>query len=109
MAKKVKIIVADEDDFKDNEYYSADDINSIRSAFITAGVLGSESPAMKVSPTDSGVSVSAGTATITCASADGFSKQTVKVTVTQPPTGIKFNSKKEAIQILKYIKFSMCM
>ena len=49
-------------DFKDNEYYSADDINSIRSAFITAGVLGSESPAMKVSPTDSGVSVSAGTA-----------------------------------------------
>ncbi len=43
--------------------------------------------------------VSAGTATITCTSADGFAKETVKVTVTQPPTGIKFNAKKVTVQI----------
>lgn len=43
--------------------------------------------------------VSAGTATITCTSADGFAKETVKVTVTQPPTGIKFNAKKVTVKI----------
>ncbi len=43
--------------------------------------------------------VAAGTATITCTSADGYAKETVKVTVTQPPTGIKFNAKKVTVKI----------
>ncbi len=43
--------------------------------------------------------VSAGTATITCTSTDGYAKETVKVTVTQPPTGIKFNAKKVTVKI----------
>ena len=43
--------------------------------------------------------VAAGTATITCSSNDGYAKGTVKVTVTQPPTGIKFSSKKTTVQI----------
>lgn len=43
--------------------------------------------------------VSAGTATITCTSADGYAKETVKVTVTQPPTGIKFNASKVTVKI----------
>ncbi len=43
--------------------------------------------------------VAAGTATITCSSADGYAKETVKVTVTQPPTGIKFKSKKTTVKI----------
>ncbi|MBQ3137067.1 MAG: Ig-like domain-containing protein [Clostridia bacterium] len=43
--------------------------------------------------------VSAGTATVTCTSADGYAKETVKVTVTQPPTGIKFNAKKVTVKI----------
>ncbi len=50
--------------------------------------------------------VSAGTATITCASADGFAKQTVKVTVTQPPTGIKFNAKKVTVKIGTPVKLN---
>ncbi len=43
--------------------------------------------------------VAAGTATITCTSADGYAKQTVKVTVTQPPTGIRFSSKSITVKI----------
>lgn len=43
--------------------------------------------------------VAAGTATITCTSADGYAKQTLRVTVTQPPTGIKFSSKKVTVKI----------
>ncbi len=43
--------------------------------------------------------VSAGVATITCTSADGFAKETVKVTVTQPPTGIKFSSKQVSVKV----------
>lgn len=50
--------------------------------------------------------VSAGTATITCTSADGFSKQTVKVTVTQPPTGIKFSSKSVTVKIGTPVKLN---
>ncbi len=50
--------------------------------------------------------VSAGTATITCSSADGFSKQTVKVTVTQPPTGIKFSKKKTTVKIGTPVKLN---
>ncbi len=50
--------------------------------------------------------VSAGTATVTCTSADGFSKQTVKVTVTQPPTGIKFSSKSVTVKIGTPVKLN---
>lgn len=49
-------------DFKNNEYYSAEDINSIRGAFITPGVLGAQAPAMKVSADENKVFVSAGMA-----------------------------------------------
>ncbi|MBQ7117065.1 MAG: Ig-like domain-containing protein [Clostridia bacterium] len=50
--------------------------------------------------------VAAGTATVTCASADGYAKTTVKVTVTQPPTGIKFKSKKTTVRIGTPKKFN---
>lgn len=50
--------------------------------------------------------VAAGTATITCTSTDGYAKATVKVTVTQPPTGIKFKSKKTTVKIGTPKKFT---
>ena len=53
----------------------------------------------KVSADGVVTAVAAGTATITCTSADGYAKSTVKVTVTQPPTGIKFKSKKTTVKI----------
>lgn len=56
-------------DFKNNELYSADDINSIRASFISSGVLGSTVPALNVTISDGKVFVSSGMAVF----ADGSS------------------------------------
>ena len=56
-------------DFKNNELYSAEDVNSIRASIISAGVLGAASSAMHVTVSDNIVFVSAGTAVF----ADGSS------------------------------------
>ena len=56
-------------DFKNNEFYGAEDINSIRSAFITSGIISGTAPAMAVSVSEGKVFISEGLAVF----ADGSS------------------------------------